>query len=554
MSSKARKNKKNKQTTTGNEALTEILQYLVAAFVIILSLALTFYLYDGYSNVGDSKFTAYKWVGGIGLVMSSVLALICFFTSKDKTKVRLNNIDYSNVLFIVMCFVSAIVGGNFGYCVWGYQGWYMGIISQVSFVILYMVVSRYGKFVNTIMIFMLGGSAIAYIIGILHAIMVDVINVYYLGTENELIPYYRNMFLSTMGQVTWYTSFVAAVFPIGLGYFWLTENKKVRLWSGIFSLLGFMTLLSANSESVYPAMLGFLIVFYWFSVKDINRMERFWRIAVLFFASAKIMKLLYVIHPNPIQELNTFSNLLINKNISWLFLIVTLAIWGAIYYCKLKKKNYHVNFWVISRYVILGIVLLVIFISVIILVLSGNGLTPEWLAQYTDNISYLNWNDDWGTGRGMTWTLNIVMFKDMDILHKLLGVGPDGYAFYAYNIYQDTLEQMFPGLTLCNAHNEWMNSLINLGIIGCTAYMGIYILGIRNFARMAYKKPVYVGYIACIVSYMAHNFFCYEQVCCTPFIFIIIGLGMFMYREDTKDEPVKTFAFLDKFKKKEINN
>lgn len=554
MSSKAKRPKKKQQETTGNEALTEILQYLVAAFVIVLSIALIFYLYDGYSNVGESKFTAYKWVGGIGLAMSTVLALICFFTTKDKSKVRFHNVDISSAVFIVMCFVSAIAGGNFGYCVWGYQGWYMGIISQVSFVLLYLVVSRYGKFANVIMIFMLGAASIAFLIGILHVLRIDIIGVYYLGTDHELSDYYKKDFLSTMGQVSWYSSFVATVLPLGLGFFWLADDKKTKIWSGIVSFLGCMTLISQNAESAIVALAGFMMVFYWFSVSDIHRMERFWRLVVLFVASTRLTRLLFYIWPNTIRTYDFFNELLINNNLMWILLLLVVAIWGAFYYTKIKNRTYHVKLWIVSRYVALGLLVLVIVVSATILIISAMGLTPDWLANLTANISYLNWNDDWGNHRGMSWTMNWIMFRDYDILHKLVGVGPDGYAFYAYNIYQDTLEQMFPGLTLCNAHNEWMNSLINLGIIGCTAYMGIYILGIRNFARMAYKKPVYVGYIACIVSYMAHNFFCYEQVCCTPFIFIIIGLGMFMYREDTKDEPVKTFAFLDKFKNKEINN
>ena len=28
-----------------------------------------------------------------------------------------------------------------------------------------------------------------------------------------------------------------------------------------------------------------------------------------------------------------------------------------------------------------------------------------------------------------------------------------------------------------------------------------------------------------VCSYAAHNFFCYQQVCCTPFLFLILGLS-----------------------------
>jgi hypothetical protein len=35
---------------------------------------------------------------------------------------------------------------------------------------------------------------------------------------------------------------------------------------------------------------------------------------------------------------------------------------------------------------------------------------------------------------------------------------------------------------------------------------------------------------AAAVSYMAYNFFCYQEVLCTPFIFILLGIGEYIWR------------------------
>ena len=36
--------------------------------------------------------------------------------------------------------------------------------------------------------------------------------------------------------------------------------------------------------------------------------------------------------------------------------------------------------------------------------------------------------------------------------------------------------------------------------------------------------------VMCISAYFAHNFFCYQQIICTPIIFIIIGAGVSILR------------------------
>ena len=68
-------------------------------------------------------------------------------------------------------------------------------------------------------------------------------------------------------------------------------------------------------------------------------------------------------------------------------------------------------------------------------------------------IPYLQWNEYWGNGRGKTWMFSVKMFKDMSITNKLFGVGPDGYAPYAYASYSEQLAQMWGELKLTNAHN-----------------------------------------------------------------------------------------------------
>lgn len=107
----------------------------------------------------------------------------------------------------------------------------------------------------------------------------------------------------------------------------------------------------------------------------------------------------------------------------------------------------------------------------------------------------------------------------------------DCFSSYVSACYSEEAALLWGRKKLTNAHNEWLNILINGGILGVTAYMGIFLTAFyRMFRRYRQKLLLAVVCGAC-VSYMCYNFFCYQQVLCTPFIFMLMGMGEYMLRE-----------------------
>ena len=79
-----------------------------------------------------------------------------------------------------------------------------------------------------------------------------------------------------------------------------------------------------------------------------------------------------------------------------------------------------------------------------------------------------------------------------DLKQKLLGAGPDCFAGY--------LEQVLPGGTVLfdkgyfagsiftNAHNEWLTTLINLGVLGTAAYAAYFLPHCGNTAEIPWRS------------------------------------------------------------------
>ena len=173
-----------------------------------------------------------------------------------------------------------------------------------------------------------------------------------------------------------------------------------------------------------------------------------------------------------------------------------------------------------------------------LLLIIGNtaGLWEKWFG-ITFHNQYLLFDNKWGSDRGFTWKAAAGMFAEMTPLRKLFGAGPDCFKAYSYSIpeYADLLYQYWKPNILTNAHNEFLNLLICIGIVGLLAFLAMLGMGVWRFFKAWEKNSegtentwlsafVLAGMLS-ILAYAGHNFFCYQQVCCTPFLFIVMGLA-----------------------------
>lgn len=524
MANKIVKNNKKQQKSAGLEISGQLLEYVLAAVLLAVCVIVPLYLKNGYYQVGDAKFAAYKYIMIAGLmVLMALLVLYFCFWIKEKPVFRASVTDYFVLAYLAIVFLSVFAGGFYDQALWGYPGWCMGLMSQISFVLLYFFVSRYGKYWKVVLWVLCATSVIVFVLGILNRLMIDPLG-YYKGIDD----YYKTQFLSTLGQATWYASFLVVVLPIGMGVYMYTQKTWIRVVSGIYTFIGFCTLMTQNSDSGYFAMIGFVLVFFWFAVEELPKLYRFFEMAALFLAAGQLMRLMLVWKPNTLIYFDQMTRIFMYTKLPWILFVLIVIICAALKVAE-KKWEYSVRIAKFIRNVIYALLAVLAVLAVALLILNAHEMLPQELSQrlyYT----YFNWNDAWGNGRGQTWIFTAQMFADESFIHKLLGVGPDCYSAYALAYNSERLQQMWGGSVLTNAHNEWFNMLINAGILGATAYIGIFISAVKRFTGGRKETPLLVGIAACVVSYMAYNFFCYQQVLCTPFIFILMGMGEYFLR------------------------
>lgn len=196
-----------------------------------------------------------------------------------------------------------------------------------------------------------------------------------------------------------------------------------------------------------------------------------------------------------------------------------------------------------QRYSRAALVFLYIVFAVILLRNSGmfscNTEADETVA-YEDGGAIFR--DDWGNSRGAAWNCGIGAYRSMDTVHRIVGIGPDCFADYVYEISElaERLVDQFGNERLTNAHNEWLTVLVNTGWLGLFCYTGIFItIWIRCIKRAKGQLLLYVCVVS-ILAYTVHNMVSFQQILSTPYIFMVLGMGEgLLRRTETASESTE---------------
>ncbi|MCR4690793.1 MAG: O-antigen ligase family protein [Lachnospiraceae bacterium] len=540
MAAKLKKQEK-KRENPGKETMTIFLQYVTVLLTCLIVTILPLALKDGYYQIGDFKFKVYQYImtGGM-VVIGLLLVLYAIFALKDTEWKKLPSscsvTDYFVIAYLLLTLISYLINAEYrSENLMGYPGWYMGLFAQLTFGFLYFVVSRFGKDYKITLALFAAAALLTYIFAILHRMLIDPLHTY-----DGIDPYYYN-FLSTLGQSSWYSGFLCSFLPFAMGLYMVSKNRTLHILSGIFTMTGFISLVSQNSDSAYFAMAGTFMLLLFIAVREAIWIRRLCELAFGIFAGGKIMRLLLVISPNEYlftgeqTKLDQISYFIIFDQKSWIMVVLLALLWIPFFMME-KKNTYKERPLRIIRNVIYGLFLICVLAAAMILYLGAKGKFSEQTLYAFSKMPYLVWHNAWGNGRGFTWSMTWTMIREFSPLKLLLGVGPDGYANYGLACYGETIRAAWGNNVLTNAHNEWLNMIINGGLMGGAAYLGIFLSSMIRYVKNSRQEAFTIAFAACIASYVFHNVFCYQEVLCTPFLFLLMGIGEYCLREQRKTE------------------
>lgn len=520
-----------------------LLSVSVTVYILLILGVLPFYFEDGYTHIGTDKSMFFKtctvfmskFIGLLFVLylLFLVIAAVSYRRQKKlwKPQFRLSAADCFAALYAGSVMLSFLYSDYRETALWGTKGWFMGMIPHLTLVSIYYLVSRFQIAAKWILHLCLPVSAVIFVLGCLNRF-----DVWPLPMENSGLPSY----ISTIGNINWYCGYIVTVLFIGVGLLWLCKGAK-RWYTVLLSAyccLGFATLITQGSDSGLFALAVVLFVMFFLSAKskDTYKMRQFWWIVWLFSFACLMIGCVRLLFPEQINKTSPLMNVLTDSVLP-VFMVVTATV------CRRYTGHKAVN--KVWRMAVRGLcVVLPVALCIFVVMIAVNTVNPGSLGILSEK-KIFTFDNNWGSSRGATWKFGLAIFKEQDMLHKLVGVGPDCMADYLYKDssgeLQAEVKNFFKNQRLTNAHNEILTLLVNEGICGSVTFLGMIVCLLKKLLQ-AFEKNSFAGACGlCLLAYSANNIWSFQQILSVSTIFVIMGLGAHFLRveEDAGNEIKK---------------
>lgn len=502
--------------TKGVKVLKTLKKIILSVYLFLIVCIYPLYIRNGYYDLCVVKSEFLYIVSGVTFVLLLIVLGIELFYRMQfglKDKVNWKNINITEKFLLMYCaiiVVSYMCSDFQDEVLWGTYGWYMGTILLLLMSGLALMTSYSYKFEKTILYHFVIASSFVFALGICNRFS-------FYPIMDPFLP----TFISTLGNINWFCGYMSIVAPIGISLFVFTETEKTigRTMLFLYSLLTFTTGFCQGSSSVFlwEGIMFFALL--WICLRKMQWIKNWFLVLFLWGLSGQIVRVLKYLLPD---YFNYKYAKLIDTNLT-----LMVAVFSLIVYIVLKF--YEKNMLDLSEEIIKRIhkwLLICLFSSFFVYILLSMVNTTVGISFLQGN-SLFTWDVSWGTDRGFCFSVAFLIFNKMPFIKKMIGIGADGFYSFAYSDYEiaEYINSYFEDAELTNAHNELLTNLVNLGVLGTIAYIGIFATFFIQCMKRGKEDSIAYVFAICVVCYFANNLVSFAQIYNTPYLFLLLGIG-----------------------------
>ncbi len=494
-----------------NNKLHSVGKYLLNIYVGILFFVMPPFI-KSYNYLASEKWLFYSYfsfgfsfnkifIPGFLLLIGLCLIIeIIFF----KYRLEFDVYDLFILLFGLVIYISGKVSESSYFIssntqiMIGYPSWYMGEAAQLSFILIYFFVKQYFECNKRFFDYVLAVSSIIFFLAILNRFNIDIF-----GFWDSVMYDIKQQTVSTLGNIDWYTCYLVLHLPISAYCFLYAKSKREYIFYGAAFSLGILTLVSNGADSGF-----FVLIFmmYLLFKKEDKKVIYLVLIGSLSCCTLGIFQRVFAdvaYIPSTLCKISTLSIL------PWIIVVFSVFL--------LKNDKLYETF---KKIVVIGFPILVV-IVVVYIVLNSFNLLPDFLSIKQ---SYLYFNDSWGNNRGVIWRMGISAFinyvkKYFYIL--FIGCGPDQYYNMVYKYQYHELVELRQGVFASCAHNEFINTLCNYGILGFIFFYGFWAMLLKKKGNNGkYDRMLKLM----IISYLINSIVSIQTIITAPLLFACAGM------------------------------
>lgn len=475
--------------------------WAMALFSFVVLLLPLYIPKSGYSFIGTEKY--YFFLYGMVFFVFTLVALFSYAVYK-KSLPEFSKTDCFVLSFALCATLSYIFSAHKDISLMGNEEWNMGIISQLLFVLIYFGISRYIDHINVcIYAVCIAGVPMALLA------IVNRFGYYPLSIKGR-----HPLYVSTIGNINWFCGYFIMIVAMELVFYFYAKNRKAKLLWGSALFFSLLALICQGSMSGYVALLVLLLLLLKPALNNKQAFMAYLEIYLLLFSGCTLTYITGYFIPGAYVEYDPIINLVAFSILPCISLFLVAILYIVLYF---YTKDFHLSF--LYKYV--AGMTVALFAGYLVLC-AVNTFCPN-VTPFLNGNSFFTFNKYWWSTRGGTYAIGAQAYSSLPWYRKIVGIGPDCFLTYVYdNLDKVTVAKAFRIQPLANAHNEFLTMLVNTGLLGCISYAGIFISSIKNAYRNTnpFIKVILFG----ILGYMINNFFSFQQVISTSFVFVLLGI------------------------------
>ncbi|WP_026517765.1 O-antigen ligase family protein [Butyrivibrio sp. MC2021] len=489
------------------------MKFLTAIYIVVMCVFLPIYMKDGYHKLGEAKGLAFLWISGIALG-ACVLGIGIYLLRLKKAGKQIDKerliVTARKGAFLLAFFGLSIISLAFAVdrkvAFFGLDGWRTGFLTwgfaaALAFIIAFWGIGS-GKFSKWVAAISLLVPFLMFILGIINRF----------GIYPFAINGRNNSYLATIGNINWFTGFLSVFVPLGAGLCYREKRfSKGFFLCAIYELVGLAALFLQGSESallVVGACFGLLA---FNGLRDRESFKNFLCQLFILGIAMESAGLLYIILKSSYTYEDSILILTCARHVGLILAAAAISLYRLSCLLGEIKASFKKE---IYRYLLIGVAITA---GVVVLLYVKN-----------------SFSDDFGNGRGVIWRISAMVFSGESFFQKLFGVGPDCYFAFIKTDKEiaRVVYDAFDGARLTNAHSELFTILIQNGILGAAAYLGMIFSSLWNLMKIAEgmnseeDTRLAMVFALPIGAYFLNSLVSFPQTVSTPYFFICIGMGL----------------------------
>lgn len=412
-------------------------------YLWLVLLGLPLVVHDGYFDITETKTVFFTIASMVYLVFRLVIALQFGF-SREKVTI----LEYFAFAFAFLTLFSSVISGFFGESFLGVRGRWQGTGMMMLYALLFFSLRRTDWRERDLFVPMAAGLLLSGGLAVIQHMGWDV-----LGMEKGMVETDLGRYISTLGNINFAGAALTLFLPLAVCRLLTAEERKNCIFWCAASVTGLWAVIAVRSESTILG-LGITLAVMPLLLRRFPSAVRRWPLTLP--ALVVAMQLYRLAAWAAGAYLSALTRILMHPLASAVLFFLGTGLW-----LLLRRGEDAAMVRFIRAYGYILAALLVAGTAALIL------LNTVWTRIPLGSLSdWLRFSASWGTDRGRIWPYCISIFRRYDLPEKLFGGGCGILPRI------DLGHRIFADAVLDTAHCEYLQILINWGLLGLAAYLG----------------------------------------------------------------------------------